>query len=171
VDSLIKRRSIRKFLDKSVERELVLKILDIARWAPSAKNAQPWSFVIVFDRETLSRLASLSPSTEPLRNAPVAVAVIGDPIKAPLTYMIDCAVVTTYILLAAYAYGLGSVWINALRYQSAVKEILEVPEQLVPISIVALGWPAETPIPPPRRELLELIYWEKYGRRKYTQKD
>ncbi|ABM81430.1 nitroreductase family protein [Hyperthermus butylicus] len=70
-----------------------------------------------------------------------------------------------YIMLAAHAYGLGTVWIQAIGYQNAIKEILGIPEDKEPVSVLAVGWPAEQPPQKPRKPLSEILYVNKYGER------
>ena len=165
IDLLLTRRSVRKFKKEPIDMNTILRILDIARWAPSAKNLQPWEFIIIMDRNTLRDLGSLAFATRPLINAGAAVAVVVDPSLAPITYLVDGACTTMYILLAAHALGLGAVWINALRYQDEIRKILNIPSDKVPVSVVALGWPAETPSPKPRKKLKDLVHIEKYGKK------
>jgi len=165
LDLLISRRSVRKYRPEPVPRDLIIKVLDVARWAPSAKNLQPWEFIVIDDRDVLKKLSEISPSTRPIGNASVAIAVIVDPSKEPLTHQIDGACVTMYILLAAHALGLGAVWVNALRYKDEVRGILGVPTDKLPLSIVAIGWPAESPTPKPRKSLNEVTYVNYYGNR------
>jgi len=163
IEFLKSRRSIRVFKDEELDLDTILKILDIARWAPSARNAQPWEFIIVRNKETLKKLGELSPATRPILNAPAAIVVVTDPGVAPVTYQVDGACVTMYILLAIHALGLGGVWINALRYQDEIRKLLKMPESKVPIAIVALGKPAEKPKPKPRKDVKEMTYLEYYG--------
>ncbi len=76
--------------------------------------------------------------------------------------MLDCANVTTYLLLAVHAMSLGAVWIQTLRSVDEVRRILKVPEGRVPVAIVAVGWPAESPKPKPRRDLKDILYLNCY---------
>ncbi len=164
IDFLLSRRSIRKFKPDPVPRELLLKIVDIARWAPSAKNLQPWEFILVTDREKLRKLGEISPATRPLLNATAAIGIVADPKLAPVTYHVDGANATMYAWLAAHALGLGAVWINSLRYEE-MKRILGVPDVKVLVAVLALGYPDEEPKPKPRKSLEELVHYEEYGRR------
>ena len=165
IDLLLTRRSIRKFKKEPIDMKIILKILDIARWAPSAKNRQPWEFIIITNKDTLKSLGSLAPPTRHLLGASAAIAIVVDPNLAPLTHLVDGACTTMYILLAAHALGLGGVWINALRYQDEIRKILNIPKDKVPVAIVALGWPDESPAPRPRKELRDLVHIEKYGKK------
>ena len=147
IDLLLSRRSIRRFAREAVSDDLICRIVDVARYAPSAKNSQPWEFIVVKDPELKSRLADIHPHAQPIRQAAVAIAVICDPARSPTSYMLDCANATTYLLLAAHAVGLGAVWIQSLRNIDDVRRILKIPESKVPVAIVAVGRPAESPKP------------------------
>ena len=159
---LVTRRSIRRFRSEDVSDDLLVEIVDTARWAPSSKNRQPWEFIIVKNRETLKKLSKCYPYAGPLSEASAAIAVIGDPKISPKTYLLDCANATMCILLAAHALGLGAVWINSLENEEMVK-LLNIPKDKTLVSIVAIGWPAEDPKPKPRKNIVEITYYESYG--------
>lgn len=160
---LLSRRSIRRFRREPIALEEVLRILDVARFAPSAGNRQPWRFIVVTDPEVKGRLSELHPWAWPLREAPLCVAVACDKELAPHSYQVDCASATMYLMLAAHAVGLGTVWIQALRNVEDIQKILRLPPNLVPVALVAMGYPAESPEPKARRELRELVYLNYYG--------
>ncbi len=157
IDFLLSRRSIRKFQDRDVPMEIIEKILDVARYAPSAKNRQPWTFIVVRDREIIDRLSRIHRYASPLRNAPTAIVVACNKLESPVSYQVDCANATMYIMLAAHALGLGTVWIQALRNIEEIQEILKLPQHIIPVAILAVGWPAEKPTARPRKPLAELI--------------
>ncbi|MGC8932916.1 MAG: nitroreductase family protein [Candidatus Methanodesulfokora sp.] len=161
---LLGRRSIRVFEDKEVSDELIKRILDVARYAPSAKNSQPWEFVVVRDEEVRRKLASIHRYAYPLQRAPVVIAVLCNPELSPDSYLVDCANATIYLMLAAHALGLGTVWIQSLRNVKEINEILGS-EGRIPVALIALGWPAEKPEARPRRELKEIVYINRYGER------
>jgi len=160
---LLTRRSIRKFKKKPVDLNLVLKILDVGRYAPSAKNSQPWEFIVVTDEAVRERLSRIHMWASPIRKAPITIVVVCDKNASPTSYHVDCANATMYIMLAAHALGLGTVWIQTLRNIDEIKEILKIPEGKIPIAILALGWPDEKPEPKPRKRLEEIVYMNTYG--------
>ncbi len=162
---LLTRRSIRKFKKKPVDLNLILKILDVARYAPSAKNSQPWEFIVVTDEAVRERLSRIHMWASPIRKAPIAIVVVCDKNASPTSYHVDCANATMYVMLAAHALGLGTVWIQTLRNVDEIKEILKIPEGKIPIAILALGWPDEKPEPKPRKRLEEIVYMSTYGNR------
>lgn len=163
LDFLKSRRSIRRFKKEMPSLDLVLKALDAARFAPSARNSQPWRFIIVNNREVLNKLSTLHPGAKPLESAPLAIAVICNVNDSPASYMVDCANAAIYLQLALHALGLGSVWIQTLRNIDDLRKILELPENIVPVAIIATGYPDETPSLKPRRDLYEITYLNKYG--------
>ncbi len=163
IEFLLSRRSIRKFKPEPIPKETLLKIVDVARYAPSARNSQPWEFIIITDKDTIKKLSKTRGlASKPLEGATAAIAVITDPSISPNTHMIDGACATMYILLAAHALGLGAVWINALDH-SEMKRILKIPENKFLLCIIALGYPDEKPEPKPRKPLEKLVHNETYG--------
>ncbi|MCD6244347.1 MAG: nitroreductase family protein [Candidatus Korarchaeota archaeon] len=161
---LVSRRSIRKFKDKPVPDDLILRILDAARFAPSAKNSQPWEFIIVKDRILKEKIGKIHKWASPLLGAPLAIVVACNREASPTSYLVDCANATMYIMLAAHALGLGTVWIQSLRNVEEIQELLKLPEKLIPVAILAVGWPDESPSPKRRKELKEIVHLDKYGR-------
>lgn len=163
LDFLKSRRSIRKFKQVQPPRDVILKALDVARYAPSAKNSQPWRFIIVDDPDLKNKLANIHVWAKPLHDAPLAIVVVCQIDESPSSYMLDCANATLYLLLALHALGLGAVWIQALRNIEEIKQILSIPSSAIPVAIIAVGIPDETPQPRPRRSLSEIVYVNKYG--------
>jgi len=91
----------------------------------------------------------------------VVVACVNE--ESPTSYMLDCANATIYFMLAAHALGLGTVWIQTLRNTREIQGILGLPSNVTPVSILAVGYPAENPAPRPRKPLEEIVYLNKYG--------
>ncbi len=165
LEFLLGRRSVRVFEDREVPLELVLKAIDVARYAPSAKNSQPWEFVVVRRRDLLDKLSEIHPGAVPLKNANLAVVVLADRERSPTSYLVDAALAAMYLWLALHCLGLGVVWIQTLRNVEEVRRIIGAPDHLTPVAILAIGWPAEKPRPRPRRSLEEIVHLETYGRR------
>jgi Nitroreductase len=163
LEFLKSRRSIRRFKPEPPPKELILKAIDTARYAPSAKNSQPWRFIIVDDPDLKNKLASIHFSAIPLYNAPLAIVVVCQIDESPTSYMLDCANSTLYLLLALHALGLGAVWIQALRNIEEIKQALLIPNNAIPVAIIAVGYPDETPQHRPRKPLSEIVYLNKYG--------
>ncbi len=160
---LMSRRSIRRFKPDPIPDEVLLKILDVARYAPSARNSQPWVFIVVKDVEIKRKLANIHPWAKPLENAPVGVVVACNSELSPESYQVDCANATMQLMLAAHAVGLGSVWLQTLRNIKDVQEIVGLPKNYIPVAMLALGVPDETPTAKKRKELKEIVYLDRYG--------
>jgi len=158
------RRSIRRFKSEPVPRELIIKILDVARFAPSAHNSQPWRFIIIDDPSIKKELASIHGGAKPLYSAPQAIVVVSDKNASPDSYLIDGANAAIYIQLAAHALGLGTVWIQTMRNIRDIQRILDLPENLVPVAILAIGYPDERPGLRERIPLERLVYYDKYSK-------
>jgi len=164
IDFLTSRRSIRKFKQEKIELEEVLKIIDAARFAPSARNSQPWRFIIITDELLKEKLSEIHQYAWPLKGAPLGIAVACDKSASPTSFMLDCANAAIYLMLAAHACGIGSVWIQTLRDTEEISSLLSLPENLVPIAILARGYPEDpSPPPKPRLEIEKITFLNKYG--------
>jgi nitroreductase len=154
------RRSIRNFLDKYVEEELLLAVLEAGRLAPSARNMQDWRFIVVRDAATRSLLAKAARDQQFVGQAPVVIAACGTSDMVMTcgqpAYAIDVAIALDHMTLAAAARGLGTCWIGAF-YEDLVKEILGVPPEIRVVALLPLGYPAEEPEPRPRKSLDEIM--------------
>lgn len=160
---LLTRRSIRKFKPVPVDMNTVKRILDVARYAPSAGNRQPWIFIVVTDKEVKDRLAKIHRWAYPLESAPLGVVVACNKDISPESYQVDCACATMYIMFAAHALGLGTVWLQTLRSIEDVQKILNLPSNYVPIAMLAIGYPDEQPTAKSRKELKDIAFLNKYG--------
>ncbi|ADM28167.1 nitroreductase [Ignisphaera aggregans DSM 17230] len=162
---LLSRRSIRRFRPDPIPLDIIKKIINVARFAPSARNSQPWIFIIVNNDNVKEKLASLRPRAETLLNAPMAIVVACNRDEDPVFYQQSCSNAIMYIMLAAHALGLGSVWLGIGRLEEAegIQKILELPLKYIPIAIIAIGYPAEKPEPRPRKELKEIAFLNSYG--------
>ncbi len=162
IEFLKTRRSIRCFKKEKVPMEIIEKILDVARYAPSAHNSQPWRFIVIDDRDILDKLSRIHGGGKPLKNAPQAIVVACDERASPDSYLLDCANATIYIQLAAHALGLGTVWIQTMRNIDDIRKILDMPKHIVPASILAIGYPDEEPKPRSRIPLEKIMCMNKY---------
>ena len=178
-DAIHGRRSVRKYKSDSVPEEVLMKVLDAGRWAPSWANSQCWRFIVVKDAETKRRLSETltprNPATDATANAPVVLAVCAKPglagIKAgqPVTdkgawwYMFDVALAVENLCLAAYALGLGTVIVGAFNHGEA-KRILKIPGDIEIVALIPLGYPAEAPQATVRKEIGEITYADSYGK-------
>ncbi len=162
------RRSIRAFKTQDVEEATVMKLIEAARWAPSAGNLQPWKFVIVRKPSLKKALAKAALNQAHVEDAPVVIVVCADEKRSSMGYGIrgkllyclqDTAAATQNILLTAHSLGLGSCWVGAFDEESA-REALNIPEGVRPVAIIPVGYPAETPRQRDRRPLTEIVHRE-----------
>jgi len=156
-DALLGRRSIRRFVDRPVGELELKRMLEAGMAAPSAGNQQPWRFVVLRDRQARTDIAALSPHATLLTEAPVGVVVCGDldAEKHAGYWVQDCSAATQNMLLAAHALGLGAVWLGFYpreeRWRGA-QRVLGLPDRVVPLAVLAIGWPAERKDPAGRGE-------------------
>lgn len=150
--AIVSRRSIRKYTTEPVSDEDIEALLNAAMHTPSAVNRQPWHFVVVKDRETLAAIPQISPTAPMVKDAPVAIAVCADKDleKFPGLWVQDCSAATENMLLAATARGLGAAWTVVYPFEDRVegiKNLLNLPVNVIPLCVVPVGHPAETPAP------------------------
>jgi nitroreductase len=171
INCILNRRSIRQYTSQEVEHEKLILLLQAAMAAPTACNSQPWEFIVVTDQEILSQLQSILHSGN--YNAPAAVAVcanleIANNTAAKSFWEQDCSAATENLLLAAVGLGLGTVWIGVHPLPSVVHpvaKILKIPENVIPLNVVYVGYPAEAKNP--RTQFNEhRVHWQQYQPRK-----
>ncbi|HIE48213.1 TPA: nitroreductase family protein, partial [Candidatus Bipolaricaulota bacterium] len=145
--------------------ELLDQLLEAARWAPSAGNAQPWRFVVVGSEELKEGLVRAALGQRFLAQAPVVIVVCADLTRARQAYgsrgetlycLQDTAAAVQNLHLAAFEQGLGTCWVGAFD-EAEVARLLGLPPGLRPVALVPVGYPAETPAPRPRRPLSEIV--------------
>jgi len=173
IDLVRGRRSVRKYLEKPVEREKVDLLVEAALRSPSSRGLNPWEFVVVTDRELLGRLSrAKTHGATFLKDAPLGIVICADPQQSDV-WVEDAAIATTLVHLAAASLGLGSCWIqirgrrhNDGRPSSEyVAELLGLPEGREVDAIVAVGYPAEEKRPHPAEDLqYEKVSYDRYGR-------
>jgi len=160
------RRSIRQFTDEPIGTEALERLLDAARWAPSASNQQRWRFVVVTSPTVKELIKKFAPGIFAMPAAFIVICAEKEPGANPwaeATYLADCAIAAQNIMLAAYEMGIGSC--VALSYaRVAIQEILSLPETVEPFFVITLGYPAEHPAPPPRLELNQIAFIDEYGK-------
>lgn len=170
LETIMTRTSIRQYTDQPVEKEKIEAMLRAGMAAPTAVNAQPWHFVVVSDKAKLSELAAANPRAGMLKSAPLAIVVCGDMTKAMegkgrQFWIQDCSAATENILLAAHAQGLGAVWTALYPMEERIQpvsEALKLPDTLIPLCTVVIGYPAEQPEPKDKWKP-ENISYNEYG--------
>ncbi len=145
---IFERRSIRKYKNEKVSPQMAEKLLRAAMAAPTAGNQQEWEFVIIEERGILDAITKIHPHSYMLKQAPLAIAVCADLNRETHKgyWPQDCAAATQNILLAAQHLGLGTCWLGIFPWKDrvkALKEILNLPENVMPLSIIAVGHPDE----------------------------
>jgi len=152
--NILERRSIRKYTDEPVSDDDLKGLLRAAMAAPSAGNRQPWEFVVIRERETLNTMTGFHPrgGYDMLRQAPMAIVVCGDREKQldAEYWVLDCSAATENILIAAQSLGLGAVWLGVYPRQDRIgkiRDLLGLPHNIMPLSIISVGHPAENKKP------------------------
>jgi nitroreductase len=148
LDAIHTRRSIRTYRDQPVPEELIQKLLAAAMQAPSARNQQPWQFVVIDDRAILAKIPKFMPNAAMAGNAPLAILVCGDLglEQSEGYWVVDCAAAVENMLLAAHALGLGAVWCGVYprgQRMEGLRRLIGLPENVVAHSLVVVGYPAE----------------------------
>ncbi len=148
---LLKRRSIRSFRPDDVPEELLQKIFDNCRFAPTARNNQAFYFRVLRDRELIYRISETrGTSTAPIAKAPIAVAIIADP-SLSQRFVQDGCIAAYHFLLAAWYQGLGTCWIAAMD-RDDIKDWLGIPREHYIATITPVGYPEEPHKPAPDRK-------------------
>jgi nitroreductase len=158
IEALRTRRSVRVYDRKPGPEELIEKIIDTARLAPSANNIQPWDFVVVTEPGTRKEIADLTDYGKFIAEAGACVAVFAKGVKH---YLEDGSAATENILVAAHALGLGTCWVAGYRkdYAEPIARLLGAPEGHHLVALVSLGYPAEDPEVHGKRGLSDVLHW------------
>ncbi|MGC8717790.1 MAG: nitroreductase family protein [bacterium] len=160
------RRSVRAYQEKEVPEDVIKRILEAARLAPSAGNRQQWKFIVVRDSKLREKLIPAVNNQYFVGQAPViivAVALEPDRVmscEVP-AYAVDLAIAVDHITLAATAEGLGTCWIGAFS-QSEVKRILNIPPHYKVVTLIPLGYPADSPRTKSRKPLEEIVCYDTF---------
>ena len=149
LDNIMTRASVRSYTAQEVPDSLVTLLLKAGMAAPSAKDMRPWRFVAVTDKDQLTALSKANPYAAPVAKAPLVIVVCGDMRKAMEgegrdNWILDTSAASENILLAAHALGLGAVWTGVYPVKKrvdAVSRELELPQEVVPLCAIAIGYP------------------------------
>lgn len=150
MNDIFERTSVRKFKQEPIKKEEIDQILKAAFSAPSARNAQPWFFIVVEDKQKLIELSDFSPYSKLLANATLGILVCGDiNCNDSLDYcQQDCAAATQNMLVEAKHLGIGSCWLGGypnIERVNILKSYFNLEKNIVPLWLVAFGYPDETP--------------------------
>jgi nitroreductase len=148
------RRSIRLYSSAAVSEAMVQQLLEAAMAAPSAVAKDPWRFVVIRNRSTLSEISAALPNGQMIAGAALGIAVCGDLQAAhdqQLSYLLqDCSAAIENLLLCAHVLGLGACWLGVHPREQRVKalqDILKLQVSVIPVACIAIGYPAETKEP------------------------
>ena len=169
-------RAVRRYSGQPIPRDVLLDVLDVARWTGSAKNTQPWELLVVEDNDMLTQLAALGHYAGHLAGAPLGVALV---MEGPGREF-DAGRLAQSIMAAAWAHGVGSCIASLFpaENEQRARSLLGVPEGRAMHTVIALGFPegssalrlssapanVRSAVPLGRKPLAELVSWERYGR-------
>ena len=180
IDEAMKgRRSIRKYKGSDIPDSIIKELLSLAAHAPSSMNGQPWYFIVIRAEKIKEQLVEIKNRYCPvekqdykadfLREAPVIIVVCVDKQKSYEREIENGVLATANLMLGAYSRGLGSVYLSAYRMgepriSQEVRQVLDIPRTIDPITIVPLGYPDEIPEPKILRSLEDMISYETFIR-------
>lgn len=166
MNALAGRRSIRSYKEEPVSRDLILDLIKAAETAPSAGNLRARKYVVVTNIQIRKTLAVAAYGQSQVETAPLLVVICADVLRSSVRYgdrgslysIQDAAAATMCLLLSAYDLGLGACWNGAFDDQ-IVRDALNLAKDELPVAILSIGWPAESPRAPPARNLDEVVSW------------
>lgn len=163
MNAILLRRSIRHYTSEPVPAAMITDLLRAAMAAPSAGNEQPWQFVVINDRALLDRIPRFHPHARMLHEATTAILVCGDLSKVIHEgyWVQDCAAATENLLLAATELKLGAVWVGVYPREervAAFRDLLGIPQDIVPFTLVPVGFPDEEKGPVDRFDSRRIHY-------------
>ena len=167
-EAISTRKSVRQFQEKDVPEEVVTRLLEAARLAPSANNRQEWRFVVVRDAQTRKALSEAACGQKFVGEAPVVLACCAQSDEHVMTckqlcYPIDVAIAIDHITLCAAAEGLGTCWIGAF-HEDRVKEILGIPPEVRVVGLLPVGYPVDpSPVEKSRLPLESIVKYERWA--------
>ena len=170
-EAIRNRRVVRRFKQDIIPEDVLFKILDAARWAPSPFNIQPWEFIIIKDKDKLKAISKFARYAGYLEEAPMAIAVIVPHINGKFTWIesigeprFAASMAVQNIMLAAWELGIGTCWVSIEREK--VSEILNVPHTHFILTVLPIGYPDKEPHKhdeTSRRNLKDMIFHESHG--------
>lgn len=167
IEEILRRRSIRSYQVKPVEKEKLERIMEAGRLAPTARNAQQWKIVVVDEPKLINQVIDAASPHQPfLKEAPVLLVACGLDTDYIMkcdhpAYLINLAIILDHISLQAVREGLGTCWIGSF-FQEGVKKILEIPDQVQVVQLMSLGYPKTIPSPTGRKAVTEFFSRNKW---------
>lgn len=165
---IFSRRSVRAYQqNREIPTELISDLLEAAMAAPSARGTDPWRFIVVRDHKRLAAISAGLPNGQMLADAGIGIVVCGDLAAAhdhELSYLLqDCAAAIENLLIAAHALGLGGCWLGVHPREERIthlRNLLDIPDAVIPTAVISLGWPVTIDKPPRTRFNPEYIHEE-----------
>lgn len=168
--NILSRKSVRSYTDEAVSRQQLDTLVRAAMAAPTGKDMRPWKFVVIDDKNVMKQLAAQLPKAKMLTEAQAAILVCGDLSikdkdgKSSTNWAFDCSAASENLLLQAEAMGLGAVWTGVYPYDErmdAIKKVVELPDSIVPFSLIPIGHPKGDPQPKDKYDK-DNIHYNKY---------
>lgn len=165
--NILQRKSVRAYTDRAVSHEQLDTLIRAAMAAPTGRDMRPWHFIVLEGRHQLSPLAEQLPYAKMLAEAQAAVVVCGDMSvtdkegNSSRNWTFDCSAATENLLLQAEAMGLGAVWTGVYPYDErleAVKQALHLPDHLIPLNVIPIGYPKGDPQPKDKYDPAKVEY-------------
>ena len=151
------RRSIRTFQDKLIPEKEIEMILEAGRWTPSASHRQPWEFIVIQNKKILVSISKNAFYGKFIKDAPMAIAIVGKTKTSPKWYVIDTSLVSMSMILMAWSLGIGTCWIGAMNREK-VKSILQLGEYDYLLTVLPFGYiNGKIPEPKPRKPLNKIV--------------
>jgi nitroreductase len=165
LEAIAARHSSRHFSAKPLSSETIEKIVDAGRLASTARNVQPWEFVVVTESETRKKIAGLTDNGKFIEQAPACVALFCRDTKY---FLEDGSAATQNILIAAAALRVQSCWVAGDKkpYAADIGRLLNAPDSSKLVSLIALGYDERATVRPVKRPLAEVLHWERFQGRK-----
>lgn len=154
---LKERRSIRRYDSRPIEEEVLTEIFEATRWCWSAVNRQPWKFLVIRNKELISKVAKECTTGTFAAEAPVLVIIVGDVEAQPNWYLQDTCFASLQLALAAWTFGIGTCFIGNIN-RDKVKRLLNLNQNDYLLTVLPLGYPyGDIPEPRPRKSLEEIV--------------
>ncbi|MCK4777436.1 MAG: nitroreductase family protein [Actinomycetia bacterium] len=171
-DVVKKRRSIRSYSNKHVDKESIIELIEAARLAPSGANLQPWKFIAITKPEILKKLKNTAKfyviTSNHVAKVPLVIAVLADMVKSNWAVM-DCSMASENLMLKATSLGLGTCFIGQFD-EREVKKILNIPDNYSVTGLITVGHPDEDPKPPRKLDIKDMLFFDKFGHSSFVKR-
>ena len=161
IEAIKARCSVREFEDKPIPKDIIERIVDCGRLAPTARKEEPWEFIVVTDKGMLKKTADITDHGKFIQESACTIVIC---CKETKYYLEDGCAATENMLIAAAGLGIGSCWVagDKKHYCEAIIKLLNVPSGYKLVSMIALGYPAKERKPLEKRALAKVLHWEIY---------